>query len=133
MTEKRNSALEINPEEFKKIGHQLVDTIADFIATIASKPVTTGESPTQIQAHLGMKPLPENGSSASELVLQALGNNETSKDELNAIKHLIEEAEENLYLASQKSSNPKELEKLEKEVEDSIRLLKIYKKIGQKD
>jgi aromatic-L-amino-acid decarboxylase len=68
MTEKRNSALEINPEEFKKIGHQLVDSIADFIATIASKPVTTGESPTQIQAHLGMKPLPENGSSASELV-----------------------------------------------------------------
>jgi|LakMenE18May11ns_1017448.scaffolds.fasta_scaffold9599687_2 dihydroxyacetone kinase-like predicted kinase len=52
---------------------------------------------------------------------------------IKTIKHLIEEAEENLYLASQKSSNPKELEKLEKEVEDSIRLLKIYKKIGQKD
>jgi hypothetical protein len=52
---------------------------------------------------------------------------------IKTIKHLIEEAEENLYLASQKSSNPKELEKLEKEVEDSIRLLKIYKKIGHKD
>ena len=52
---------------------------------------------------------------------------------IKTIKHLIEEAEENLYLASQKSSNPKELKKLEKEVEDSIKLLKIYKKIGQKD
>jgi hypothetical protein len=52
---------------------------------------------------------------------------------IKTIKHLIEEAEENLYLASQKSSNPKELKKLEKEVEDSLRLLKIYKKIGQKD
>ncbi len=31
--------------------------------------------------------------SASELVLQALGNNHTSMDELNAIKHLIEELE----------------------------------------
>jgi len=52
---------------------------------------------------------------------------------IKTIKHLIEEAEENLYLASQKSSNPKELKKLEKEVEDSVKLLKIYKKIGQKD
>lgn len=52
---------------------------------------------------------------------------------IKTIKNLIEEAEENLYLASQKSSNPKELKKLEKEVEDSIKLLKIYKKIGQKD
>lgn len=52
---------------------------------------------------------------------------------IKTIKHLIEEAEENLYLASQKSSNPKELKKLEKEFEDSLRLLKIYKKIGQKD
>ncbi len=52
---------------------------------------------------------------------------------IKTIKHLIEEAEENLYLASQRSSNPKELRKLEKEVSDSIKLLKIYKKIGQKD
>ena len=35
--------------------------------------------------------------SASELVLQALGNNETSKDELNAIKLLIEELEKNTH------------------------------------
>lgn len=68
MTEKRNAALEINSDEFKKIGHQLVDTIADFIASIDSKPVTTGESPTQIQAHLGTKSLPENGSSAADLI-----------------------------------------------------------------
>jgi BlaI family penicillinase repressor len=33
--------------------------------------------------------------SASELVLQALGNNQTSKDELIAIKHLIETLEKN--------------------------------------
>jgi BlaI family penicillinase repressor len=33
--------------------------------------------------------------SASDLVLQALGNNETSKDELIAIKHLIATLEKN--------------------------------------
>jgi len=33
--------------------------------------------------------------SASELVIQALGNNQTSKDELIAIKHLIETLEKN--------------------------------------
>lgn len=52
---------------------------------------------------------------------------------IKTIKHLIEEAEENYYLASQKSTNPKELKKLEKELEDSVKLLKIYKKIGRKD
>jgi aromatic-L-amino-acid/L-tryptophan decarboxylase len=67
MIEKRNSALEIKSEEFKKIGYQLIDTIADFLRTIETKPVTTGESPSQIQAQLGMSSLPENGALASDL------------------------------------------------------------------
>jgi hypothetical protein len=52
---------------------------------------------------------------------------------IQTITHLIEEAEENYYLASQKSNNPKELKKLEDELDNSIKLLKIYKKIGRKD
>ncbi len=67
MINRRNSPAEITQDEFKKIGYQLIDNISDFIKNINDKPVTTGESPTQIQDLLGNDPLPQNGSSASEL------------------------------------------------------------------
>ena len=67
MTSKRNSPIEITPEEFRKIGYQLIDTVSGFMENISDKPVTTGESPMQIQNLLGNDPLPENGRSASEL------------------------------------------------------------------
>jgi len=71
MTKNRETPIEINKEEFKKIGYQLIDTISDFIDTIDEKPVTTGESPNQIQTVLGNTSLPEHGSSASELFSKA--------------------------------------------------------------
>ena len=67
MTDNRKSPIEITKEDFKIIGHQLVDTIANFLDTINDKPVTTGETPKQIQAVLGNASLPENGTSVSEL------------------------------------------------------------------
>ena len=67
MKKNRETPIEIDKEEFKKIGYRLIDTISDFIGTIQEKPVTTGESPDQIQAVLGNSPLPEHGTSASEL------------------------------------------------------------------
>lgn len=67
MTHKRNSPVEITPEEFKQTGYQLIDTIADFIENINNKPVTTGESPKQIQTLLGNDSLPQRGTSVSEL------------------------------------------------------------------
>ncbi|MDP4283671.1 MAG: pyridoxal-dependent decarboxylase [Bacteroidota bacterium] len=70
-TIQRISPIEISQDEFKKIGYQLIDTIADFIETIDRKPVTTGETPTQIQEILGNDSLPEHGTSASELFSKA--------------------------------------------------------------
>lgn len=64
----RKTPIEISNQNFKEIGHQLIDEIADFINTIEEKPVTTGESPKQIQDLLGNVSLPENGTSASELL-----------------------------------------------------------------
>ena len=66
----RESPIAITKDEFKKIGYQLIDTISDFIDTIDEKPVTTGETPQQIQTVLGNASLPENGTSVSELVLK---------------------------------------------------------------
>ncbi|MEO7445718.1 MAG: aminotransferase class V-fold PLP-dependent enzyme [Ferruginibacter sp.] len=64
----RISPIEISKHEFKEIGYRLIDTIADFYDTINEKPVTTGETPKQIQAILGDASLPGNGTSASALI-----------------------------------------------------------------
>lgn len=71
MTDNRESPIEITADDFKIIGYQLVDTLASFIATIIEKPVTTAETPKQIQTVLGNASLPENGTSVSELFLRA--------------------------------------------------------------
>lgn len=78
-TEKENSLrsgnrytpIEISRQEFQEIGHQLIDSIANFIETIKDKPVTSAESPEQLLSILGDKSLPENGTSASELLTKA--------------------------------------------------------------
>lgn len=67
MKDNRETPITISKEEFKKIGNQLIETLSDFIDTINEKPVTTGETPKQIQTILGNDSLPENGSSVSEL------------------------------------------------------------------
>ena len=71
MENNRVSALEMGGEEFRKIGHHLVDAIAVFLETIKEKPVTTGETPKEIQKILGNACLPENGAAADELLSKA--------------------------------------------------------------
>ena len=68
MTDNRKSPFEINKEEFKKIGYKLIDDISNFIETIHEKPVTTAETPKQIQTVLGKALLPENGIAVSEIL-----------------------------------------------------------------
>ncbi len=72
MTTPRESSIEISKEEFRKIGYQLVDSISDFIDTIDQRPVTSGETPSQIQRVLGDSHLPEQGTSALELFPKAV-------------------------------------------------------------
>jgi aromatic-L-amino-acid/L-tryptophan decarboxylase len=67
----RDSPLEISKDDFKKIGYGLVDAIAEFLDTIGQRPVTTGESPVQIQQLINSDTLPEEGRAASELMAQA--------------------------------------------------------------
>ena len=71
MTKYRETATEISKEEFNNIGYQLIDTISNFIYTIDKKPVTTGESPKEIQNILGSRALPELGTSVSEIVFKS--------------------------------------------------------------
>lgn len=71
MTKIRKSSIEMNQEEFRKVGHQLIDDIADFFASIDQKPVTPHESPIQLQKLVGKHPLPEDGKSAAELIAKS--------------------------------------------------------------
>lgn len=68
MNKKRQSPITISKEAFKEAGHALVDAIADFMEVIGEKPVTTGESPAEIQDIIGTASLPENGTAAKELL-----------------------------------------------------------------
>ncbi|PZX46858.1 pyridoxal phosphate-dependent decarboxylase family protein [Algoriphagus chordae] len=71
MADIRKSSIEIEKEEFRKIGHQLIDDISDFISSIDQKPVSPNESPSQLQALIGNLSLPENGKPARELISKA--------------------------------------------------------------
>ena len=69
----REAPIDIAGDEFRKLAHQLVDSIAEFIDTIREKPVTPGESPKQLQALLENASLPENGLPANEIFSRASG------------------------------------------------------------
>lgn len=68
MANDRQSPIEIDKETFKKIGYKLVDSIAHFMDTIDEHPVTTGESPGELQKIIGTSSLPENGTPVEELL-----------------------------------------------------------------
>ncbi|HMJ46427.1 MAG TPA: aminotransferase class V-fold PLP-dependent enzyme, partial [Ferruginibacter sp.] len=71
MTKNRKTPIEITKRKFKKAGRRLIDTIADLFETIHEKPVTTGESPSQLQKIIGTAALPENGTPVDELLTTA--------------------------------------------------------------
>src|SRR4051812_11420085 len=67
----REAPLEMHCDRFRKLGHQLVDEITEFLAGLRQRPVTTGESPQAIRKLLGPDCLPERGSSANHLLAEA--------------------------------------------------------------
>jgi aromatic-L-amino-acid/L-tryptophan decarboxylase len=70
---RRESALHLSTDEFRRLGHRLVDEIADMLARIPHGPVTPGESPAAVRAAIDSEaPLPENGSEASAVLERAV-------------------------------------------------------------
>ncbi|HEY5624575.1 MAG TPA: aminotransferase class V-fold PLP-dependent enzyme, partial [Gammaproteobacteria bacterium] len=66
-----SSELDMSPSEFREVGHELVEAIADFYASLPSRPVTPAETPAQIRELIGIRPLPEDGASAQALLRAA--------------------------------------------------------------
>jgi len=58
----------IGPEDFRKIGYEMVDRIADLFETIGSRPVTPALKPSEVRALLGEGPLPTGPAAAGELI-----------------------------------------------------------------
>ncbi len=67
----RIAPLEMTPSEFRKVGYQLVERIAEFLCTLPDRPVTPNESPRVIREVLGTGSLPEHGTEAKHLLEDA--------------------------------------------------------------
>jgi glutamate/tyrosine decarboxylase-like PLP-dependent enzyme len=62
----------MSPEEFRAIGHRLVDDLAARLAAVPDGPVTRGEAPADVRGVIdASRRLPEQGTAAAEIVAAA--------------------------------------------------------------
>ena len=61
----------MSPDEFRRIGYELVDRIAQFLGDISAMPVTKGEPPSVVRHAVGDRHLPEIGQDPDVLVSRA--------------------------------------------------------------
>jgi len=64
----RLTPLELPPDEFRRLGHELVDRIAEFLGALRHRPITSGQTPAEIRALLGRGPLPAAGVAPADLL-----------------------------------------------------------------
>lgn len=70
----RAAPLDMTEEEFRSVGHDLVDRIAGFLARVRTYPVTPAESLAEVRASLAStRALPEEGKDAGTLLRDAAG------------------------------------------------------------
>jgi len=66
-----SSIVEMNPEDFRKAGYELVDRIAEFLESLPTKPVAPGKTPKEMRAVLGNSSLPAEGTDSRKLLNDA--------------------------------------------------------------
>jgi aromatic-L-amino-acid decarboxylase len=70
-TRDRRAALDLTPEQFRRLGHALVDQIASFLASLPQRPVTPAASAEELRTVLPRGGLPERGSPPDRLLHEA--------------------------------------------------------------
>jgi aromatic-L-amino-acid decarboxylase len=71
MMRKRHAPIALSGDEFRELGHRLVDQLAAFIDSIPSRPVTPGEPPSVVRSLLPAQSLPQTGSDPEQLLEEA--------------------------------------------------------------
>jgi aromatic-L-amino-acid/L-tryptophan decarboxylase len=66
----RNTPIQIEREQFRAIGHELVDTLADFLADVGELPVAREQDPADIKQLLP-RGLPQSGADPAQLIREA--------------------------------------------------------------
>ncbi|MEO6527769.1 MAG: aminotransferase class V-fold PLP-dependent enzyme [Gemmatimonadaceae bacterium] len=70
----RDVPLRMHADEFRRAGHELVDSVASFLETLSTRPVTTKVTQAELQALIGAaSPLPDDGMDAGELLRATTG------------------------------------------------------------
>lgn len=71
MTKKRTAPIELETEEFKTLGYQLIDQIAELMDSMDLRSVTTEKSIEELQALLGNENLPSSGNNPKDVLQRA--------------------------------------------------------------
>src|SRR5262252_1314139 len=67
----RRAPFDMRPEEFRALGRELVDRIADFMASLPEQPVAGVQDPSLVRARLGSGGLPARGGEPGALLEEA--------------------------------------------------------------
>ncbi len=65
---RRETPINLSGEDFRKLGHALVDRIAEFYDSLPERPVTRAPTPQEVRSLLGDTALPEDGTDAAKLL-----------------------------------------------------------------
>ena len=71
MAQPESSPFEMPAEEFRTLGHELVERIADFLEKTPQRPAAPDLTPKDARARLGQGSLPEQGTAPGELLARA--------------------------------------------------------------
>jgi len=66
----RSAPCDLPPEQFRAIGHSLVDSIADFLHDLPSAPTATSLLPNAVRSVLGRRAMPEDGCDIAPVIAE---------------------------------------------------------------
>jgi aromatic-L-amino-acid decarboxylase len=67
----RPGSIDLTGAEFRRLGREVVDALADLLDSLPARPVSPGESAEEVRAALGSAPLPDRGTPPEELLREA--------------------------------------------------------------